>query len=88
MASSVQEVQLILTLVQGHDDFPVRTVRIGSNSSVTVGRSSRDESKNLVASPDNLWLTGMIVSRSHASFSYQREDNVSFLISLLRAPQS
>lgn len=82
MATSA-EVQLSLTLVQGQDEHPFRSINIPADNYVTVGRSSRDHAKSLVASPHNLWLTGMIVSRSHASFSYERNGSVRRPSSLL-----
>ncbi|KAI9813649.1 MAG: hypothetical protein M1827_003720 [Pycnora praestabilis] len=51
------------------DDFPFRKLTLTPESrTISVGRSSKSESKNLIAAQDNAWFNSAVMSREHASF--------------------
>jgi hypothetical protein len=51
------------------DDFTERRFVIAPNTTVHVGRSSKNATKGLLATPDNVYINSPVISRKHASFT-------------------
>lgn len=63
------KVTLTLRCLQGSGPIYCRAVLLDSEKyRVAVGRSSKVETKNLVAAPDNFWFDNPVLSRNHAEF--------------------
>ena len=63
------EVTLISLDYPTDDVFKSRTVLIRRNTSVIVGRSSKNLSKNMVPAEDNLIIDSPVISRQHATLT-------------------
>lgn len=69
----------LTTRTDPHDDF-VRVLKINpSNTTVVVGRASKNVDKGLVAARENAWFDSPIMSRKHAVFSINPENKAAFI---------
>ncbi|KAI1933367.1 hypothetical protein LOZ66_006494 [Ophidiomyces ophidiicola] len=72
-SSAMENYQLTLTIWALAEDGrpPIdRSITLDAHTyRVILGRSSRVESKNLIAAPDNLWFDNPVLSRNHAEFA-------------------
>ncbi|KAL1985340.1 hypothetical protein VTN96DRAFT_8018 [Rasamsonia emersonii] len=69
---------VVVTLhpVYSPDTLPFRSLTFSSdNDTVTIGRSSKSQSKNLVPQHNNGWFESRVMSRNHAllGVSLQKE---------------
>lgn len=63
------KVTLTLRCLDGSGSIRHRAVSLDSEKYwIPVGRSSKVETKNLVAAHDNLWFDNPVLSRNHAEF--------------------
>jgi hypothetical protein len=67
---------LSVDLVDGSDTCAHRSLNLKGDSVITIGRSSSDLAKQLVAGEDNFWLSSQVVSRKHATVAYKQVDDV------------
>ena len=74
-------VTLQLSDRRSHHDHPLREFTLGSESSIDVGRTSKDSKKNLLADVDNALFDCPIMSRRHAHLSTATEDGEVSLVS-------
>ncbi|KAF2654677.1 hypothetical protein K491DRAFT_679491 [Lophiostoma macrostomum CBS 122681] len=58
--------EVTLRSADGLDKIPQRRVTLEANSPVTIGRSSRNPAKGLMACHKNLYIDSPVVSRQHA----------------------
>ncbi|KAI9806745.1 MAG: hypothetical protein M1825_006202 [Sarcosagium campestre] len=67
--SAQREAHVTLTPLNFPDEFHNRKVHLTSPSdTIEVGRSSKNNTKNLLAAPDNTWIDSPVMSRRHAKF--------------------
>jgi hypothetical protein len=59
-------IEVTLRSADGLDETPERKVTLAPNSTVTIGRSSRNPAKGLMASSNNFYIDSPVVSRQHA----------------------
>ncbi|KAF2793469.1 hypothetical protein K505DRAFT_325454 [Melanomma pulvis-pyrius CBS 109.77] len=62
-------IEVTLRSIDGLDDFPERSFVLGPNTSVAVGRSSKNTTKKLMSGPDNAFIDSPVISREHALLS-------------------
>lgn len=62
-------VEVTLRSVDQLDEFDERRIVVGPNASISVGRSSKNTSKRLMAGPNNLYFDSPVISREHAIVS-------------------
>jgi pSer/pThr/pTyr-binding forkhead associated (FHA) protein len=60
---------LTLRSIDGQDPLGERVIRLGPGDHIPVGRSSKNQSKGIMARKDNAYIDSPVVSREHAVFT-------------------
>jgi len=60
---------------------PVRFIRLDAHGSAShsIGRTSKDDRKQLLAAPDNLLFDNPVMSRKHATLTFAESPEVNWI---------